>query len=219
MPPQSANFSFVRKRKSVSGLYKTCLVICCKTLWTWSIENKQICINIRFPVALHIISTHNIIVALWEHRVRIESDVQVKTGKVMFYGISVTTSVRQSCMETIVVVALGLVDMKTFTSLWFKSSDLPWIAVQQESEFYKVCGTPQGFFFFFSAARMKLERLQNSTSNKSRRDREKRHLCGPVAPGLQHVVWRLSNSNRSNIDYLESFERQPGQLWGCALTH
>lgn len=65
----------------------------------------------------------------------------------MFYSISVTTSVMQSCMETIVVVALGLVDMKTFTSLWFKSSHLPSNAVQQESEFYQVCGTPQGFFF------------------------------------------------------------------------
>lgn len=70
----------------------------------------------------------------------------------MFYSISVTTSVMQSCMKTIVVVALGLVDMKTFTSLWFKSSHLPWNAVEQESEFYKVCGTPQGFWgvFFFS---------------------------------------------------------------------
>lgn len=60
--------------------------------------------------------------------------------------------------------------------------------------------------------------FQNSASNKSHRESVgKRHLHGPVAPRLQHVVWRLSNSNRSTLDYLESFERQPGQLWGCAL--
>lgn len=71
----------------------------------------------------------------------------------------------------------------------------------------------------FVAKKIKAERIQNRTSNKSRWDREKkRHLCRPIAPGLQHVVWRLSNSNRSTLDYLESFERQPGQLWVCALT-
>lgn len=56
------------------------------------------------------------------------------------------------------------------------------------------------------------------TSPAEREREKKRHLCRPIAPGLQHVVWRLSNSNRSTLDYLESFERQPGQLWVCGLT-
>lgn len=71
----------------------------------------------------------------------------------------------------------------------------------------------------FTAVKIEADRFQNSPFNKSHREREKkRHLCGPIAPGLQHVVWRLSNSNRSTFDHLESFERQLGQLWVCVLT-
>lgn len=47
---------------------------------------------------------------------------------------------------------------------------------------------------------------------------QRRHLCGSAAPGLQRVAWRLSNQRSSAPDRLESFERQLGQLWGCAPT-
>lgn len=48
---------------------------------------------------------------------------------------------------------------------------------------------------------------------------QRRDLCGSVAPGLQHVAWRLSNSGKSTLDRLEHFERQLSQLWGSAPTH
>lgn len=82
------------------------------------------------------------------------------------------------CMQT--SAAHAPASMKAFTIVLVKSNNFPWIAFQQEPEFYKVCGTPQGGF---AAARMKAERFQNSTTNKSHRERKRDTFAGPLLLG------------------------------------
>lgn len=86
-------------------------------------------------------------------------------------------------MKTTVVVALGQVDLKTFTSYSSNPTISLRLLFNRNQNFIKYVVHLKVLF-----SRENEVKFQNSTSNKSRREREKRHLCGPVAPGLQHVV-------------------------------
>lgn len=70
----------------------------------------------------------------------------------------------------------------------FSSNNFSWIAFQQEpgSECFQISVLSVCVPYTlrcFAAVKMKAERFQNSTSNKSRRERRRDTFAGPLLPG------------------------------------